>query len=189
MSVVFRGCAMLGLFALAACSSGGSSSSPSYTQLMSSQAAFLDGYLDDRSFNDDLTPVSRMPRSGTASYQGTGSVTLGRSYAAGAPQVAGQANLNADFSNSEISGRVTDFKAAPGHRTTGGNIRVDGQIIENVMIGSARGNVNVDGRTHGMSDSAIGVFLERDASAVNVASDGTTSRGSSYITVITATKD
>lgn len=181
------------ILSVAACggggSSGGGNKSPSYNQLMAEGAEFAREYNTLNGFRNELTPVSLMPTTGKAHYSGVGAVKVNAGTVDGRPQVAGRARLTANFDDSRLSGNVKDFKAASGHSTTGGEVRIRGDIVENVILGNSRGMVNIDGRDHEIDGELAGVFLDDDADAIAAASEGFTSRGDRYSLGVTGETD
>ena len=179
--------AMGAALAVSACSSDGSSG-PSYNQLVDNQLKYAQQLEDTGGIAANATRASQMPRNGSATYRGEGTVILGRD---DRPAVAGEATLNADFREGTLRGSVEGFKAASGRSTTGGRLDVAGVIgrdstnSRNEIRGRVDGDVNVDGRTHYISDTMGGAFTGRNAESVVLGSQGRTSLGTTHSTLIT----
>lgn len=164
-------------------SGGGGGRAASFNALVADQDAVLQRYFGDNSIDDDITPAAGMPRSGLARYVGTGSVLV----ASGSRRdiVAGRADLVADFDSSSVSGSVSSFRAAPGTRSSGGNIDVSGAVTGSAITGSMSGNIDINGRTHSIDSRAEGAFLGPRANDLAIAGSGRTDRGSDYMVLIT----
>lgn len=175
------------VLSVAACGGGGSSNggnggntggnkAPSYNQLRYEAGEFLwDHGLADGQI-PDFTPAHRVPRRGTAHYSGVGSVKVGEGAASGGDQVLGRARMTANFSDSSITGTIGNFKAAPGHSTTGGSLNVSGTIDRNMVIGNVSGKVNIDSRNHHINGPMTGQFLDDDADAFTGIAEGVTGK-------------
>lgn len=174
--------------ALSACGgSGSSSSSPranskSYKELGMEFVDIQQEYFPSGT-SENMTQIARMPTNGTATYDGVGAVLVGASpldLAYGSPDTAplvGDAKVTANFGNNKITGSVDKFKAGPGDRTTGGNLRLSGNIDGNTLTADLKGDVNLNGKTHGINLNAGGEFYGRNADAVAIGAYGRTSRG------------
>ncbi|RNF35743.1 transferrin-binding protein-like solute binding protein [Paracoccus methylarcula] len=175
------------VLSVAACGSDGSSgggsggntggnTAPSYNQLRAEAGEFLwdHGLVDG--LNPDFTPAHRMPTRGTAHYSGVGSVKLGDGTASGGDQVLGRARMTANFDDSSVTGTVRNFKAAPGHSTTGGSLDLNGTIDRNTVLGNVNGKVNIDSRNYNINAPMAGRFLDDDADAFAGVAEGVTGK-------------
>lgn len=171
---------------LTACGGGSSSSSPNasgegYRELAMEFVDIQQEYFPNGT-PENRTPTARMPANGRATYEGAGAIVFGKSLTEvlsgedATPQLLGEAKVTADFRKNEISGSVDKFKAAPGNQTTGGNLRLSGNINNTTITGDLKGNVNLNGQNHGFDVPATGEFYGQNANAVAIAGSGRTSR-------------
>ena len=188
MHSVKFGCSVILALTLAACgggssgnggSSGGGSGPGSYNQLIADgQEIYSEYNLGSGNFAD-YTRATQMPQSGKTRYTGVGAVELGDDGRDG--KVAGRAQVVADFSDSSVSGTITDFRAAPGHRTAGGKLTLGGNIHGGAVIGDIRGNINANGQGHRINAPMEGAFLGDDADGFAAASSGRTNNGTDFL--------
>lgn len=203
ISKIIRSSFAISIIALSACGGGGGSngvatpskpskpSTPSaptasYNTLASNFVEIVKEYDIDSQYLADTTSASQMPVSGKAQYIGTGSFLINQSSSGTNPLALGRAVLNADFAKKKLTGSVTNFKAKPGHTTTGGKLNINTNISGNRLSGRLTGNVNLNGRNHQIDNTAIGRFYGDDADAVSVSSIGRTKGGDSFIAAIAA---
>jgi hypothetical protein len=102
----------------------------------------------DRLSQMEATPLSEMPASGTARYEGTAFVGFG---ADGFGSTASRMTLNADFAENHVNGRMHDWALDRGNRIDSrldGSLRVvAGRIDGNTMEAYATGRLD-DGRKY-----------------------------------------
>ncbi|MCQ0971678.1 hypothetical protein MLD63_14740 [Paracoccus sp. TK19116] len=167
-------------------SSDGGGGTPSYLSLVNQQREFAVQYAADGTVADDFTPIAQLPRGGTARYEGAGSFRVGPSGTA--PQAVGEAEVVADFSEDTVSATVDNFRRRD-NSPTNGSIKVDANMEGSLMVGRARGTVNVNGRNHSISDQAVGGFLGSGGKDVVITSSGRTDRLDNYGLLITGSRD
>lgn len=199
---ILKGAAVLGAITLTACGGGGSSSgggsapsggngtkAPSYNSLLGQIEDFNDRYeLDDPTAYDNVTTSAEMPVSGKATYSGAGIYRPLSTPKSAPPPIVGKATMNANFGKGTVSGRVTDLKASPGNRTSGGTIKMEGVIRDIAVDAAVNGNLDLNGKTHKFSNKALGVFYGRDAEGLAVVSAGKNWDGEDYVVTISGTE-
>lgn len=195
---ISKAVAVLGTLTLTACGGGGGGSSsgngnttvtPSYNNLLGHFEDFSDRYdLDDPTAYDNLTTSAEMPVRGTATYKGAGVYRPASTPKAAPPPIVGQARMTADFNDGTVSGRVTNLKASPGNRTSGGRIKMEGEISEFAVDAVVAGNLDLNGKTHKFTDRALGAFYGRKAEGLFVGTFGTNRDGENYVVGISGTK-
>ncbi|RNF33443.1 transferrin-binding protein-like solute binding protein [Paracoccus methylarcula] len=166
---------------------GNGTKGPSYNSLLAQFEDFRGRYLlDDPTAYDNLTAPAETPVSGKATYKGTGGYRLASTPEGTPPPIIGEALMNADFGKGTVSGSVTNLKASPGNRTSGGIIRMEAIIDKDAVVqGAINGNLDLNGETHRFSNPALGVFYGSDAEALAVVSAGQNWAGEDYVTVLT----
>lgn len=206
-SVFFRGMSVISIIALSACGGGGGSSTskpvstkpavttPATSKPAASYSALLAEFVDiSREYNvtspyfSDTTNNSQMPTSGKATYTGVGAYKPNSIPRDEVAPLFGKAVLKADFKADKLTGKVTDFKAAPGHRTTGGTLNVDTDIVGTNSTGRMTGNLNLDGRDVTIDEEALGLFYGDNADAVGIISGRALTPGSGHSIAILGEK-
>lgn len=137
--------------------------------------------------NGAIVRTVNMPTTGTANYNGDLGIMIGDGVSVNHngdignnfPQVAAQGTLRADFSTKTLAGKITDFVAAPGHRSTGGEVTYNGNISGNRTQGSWSGHVNFDGENHTFNNvkEVNGYFGGDSAAVLEMDGDGFTTTG------------
>lgn len=194
---VSKAVAVLGTLTLTACGGGGGGSSssggdttvtPSYNKLLGQFQDFSDRYeLDDPTAYDNLTTSAEMPVRGTATYKGAGAYRPASTPKGEPAPIFGQARMTADFRDGTVSGRVDNLKASPGNRTSGGVIKLEGEISEFAVDAVVAGNLDLNGKTHKFTDRALGAFYGRKAEGLFVGTFGTNRDGEDYTVAISGT--
>lgn len=197
-SGIIKVLAVVGVLSMAAC--GGGSSAPDRVSDRSDQrmnevkGTSYNSLLDDfgafsrRYGSIDFTAEKNIPITGVATYRGVGAYRPSSTPENAQDPILGKAVLVADFGKHTISGDVSNFKAAPGNQTTGGNMKLNGKIQGNRILGNISGDINLNGQQHRFSNKVFGGFRGENASAVGGGSFGKNQRGEDYIASIAGIK-
>ncbi len=148
---------------LAACGGGGSDAL-SFDDLRDDGLALIARY-DDA----DLTPVNRMPTSGSARYEGVAAFAEGEEIELDASNatVLSEVSLIADFRTGAVTGGFDNFRSYFDGTEIRGSIPIsNGQIEDNVFVADAAGTLTSNGE-RGTVDAVMGgAFVNDDHGAV-----------------------
>ncbi|SIS75932.1 transferrin-binding protein-like solute binding protein [Paracoccus saliphilus] len=171
--------------------SGGVMNTPkqnlSYNELYDSGIALIEKHKLDEDENDMVvpaTPIKNMPSSGTATYAGVASFSVGDGVVVSdtkevidgvthrvveyKPNRLGQARLTANFGEGKLTGDITDFRAYRKNAAKPGKISYDGKIADNLTEGRFTGEVNIAGTMVKVDMPGDGGFAGPDADALVV---------------------
>lgn len=188
---------IFGILSVAACGGGGSSVPPTQPSQSRTDTAKVKSYnnlLNDfQAFSNryqviGYTAKENIPASGTASYNGVGGYRPASTPEGTNDPIFGEALVVADFAKKTVTGNVTNFKAGSGHRTTGGNMKLEGTIDGGTIKGRLSGDINLDNKQHRFSDRAFGGFHGNNAEAIGIGGFGKNLAGEAYIASITGNK-
>jgi hypothetical protein len=163
--------ALAGLVALSACGGGGggvgASAKADFGATYSSFAEMEDRaeIIGGRYENSEITPMSDMPTSGSATYTGLAGFGPGDVMYLDEDDitVASEARLQADFGRGVLSGELTNFQAYDGTAISGSADITDGVIIDNQFAANVSGNVSSNILSGRLDGDLVGGFLGDDA--------------------------
>ncbi len=120
-----------------------------------------------------LTPVSQMPTTGSAQYEGFGIVIAETSRSDDLVAI-GTATVDVTFSNGRVTGVVDEF-LDPNNRPIGGSVTVDSSsgISGNRFPAVGGGTLTSNGNDTVVKVSGMGEFLGPTAGGIGVFMDGT----------------
>lgn len=157
--------ALASLLPLSLAGCGGSSTGASSFEDLRDDGLALIARYDDA----DLTPVNRMPSSGSARYEGVAAFAEGEEIALDASNatVLSQVELTADFRTGRVSGGFDNFRSYYDGTTISGSIPIsNGRIEDNIFTADAAGTLTSNGE-RGTVDAVLGGgFVNNDHGAV-----------------------
>ena len=152
--------AILSLISACSSSSGGKQS---FDEIATKGQNIIEKYEDA-----DVTPVSAMPTSGTATYNGVAAFSdvPDAAYIAENAEAIAALRLEANFEDSTIGGEMDNFVDYDNDRAQGSVQITNGTISGNTFGADLDGDLTVDGDTATVSGNMEGAFVGADASAV-----------------------
>ncbi|QFG37684.1 transferrin-binding protein-like solute binding protein [Paracoccus pantotrophus] len=132
------------------------------------------GLLEDWE-NAPYTTVSQMPQTGTATYRGVAMYGEG--------EVLSSAEMQANFANDSISGRLHNFQAQNGTPISGEVAIRNGVITGAEYSATLAGQLSAAGERASVSGTAYGDFSGRQAEIVDgsISAQVETSYGTEYV--------
>jgi len=166
-SKIFLTSVSLGLFCLAACGGGNSSSQPSaapaFVTAANSSAQLLQ-------FIDNSIPSSpaSMPNAGSANYIGMGSfgASSDDQVLKGSPDYIADVSLTVDFAAAVVTGNFDNFAARDGRKLSGTLVVSNGVLSEENFLADAKGSLFAASSTQTIDGVIVGQLFGTNQDAI-----------------------